>query len=156
MTHRDSKYKPFEITLSNGGRLTGISHVPPNTANAPPFFPLMVGIHGGTCTAHHYDVDSKHAASLASAALGIPFIAFNRPNYRDSATFLPLPEGTTYLQEEGKWEHKLIFPALWEDFGKPNGCTGIVAMCHSMAVPGAIVAGAIYSQDAVPSTRSLI
>jgi hypothetical protein len=44
----------------------------------------------------------------------------------------------------------LIFPALWEYFGKPNGCTGIVAMCHSMAVPGAIIAATLYSQDAAP------
>jgi hypothetical protein len=49
----------------------------------------MVGMHGGSCTAHHYDVDSKHTASLASAALGIPFVAFNRLGYKDSATFLP-------------------------------------------------------------------
>jgi hypothetical protein len=130
--------------------LTGISHFPIKSEKTPPFCPLMVGIHGGSCTAHHYDVDSKHTASLASAALGVPFVAFNRPNYKDSPTFLPLPEGTTYLQEEGKWEHELIFPALWEHFGKPNGCTGIVAMCHSMAVPGAIIAAALYARDATP------
>ena len=150
MTHLDSKFDPFSITLSNGGTLTGIAHIPPNSATTPPFYPLMVGIHGGSCTAHNYDIDSKHTASLASAAFGIPFVAFNRPNYKDSATFLPLQEGTTYLQTEGKWEHELIFPALWEHFGKPNGCTAIVATCHSMAVPGAIIAGALYSQDASP------
>jgi hypothetical protein len=42
----------------------------------------------------------------------------------------------------------LIFPALWEHFGKPNGCTGIVATCHFMAVPWAIIASAHYSHDA--------
>lgn len=150
MTHVDSKFKPFSLTLSNGGKLTGITHIPPRSVTTPPFCPLMVGIHGGSCTAHHYDVDAKHTASIASAALSIPFVAFNRPNYKDSASFLPLPDGITYLQEEGRWEHELIFPALWEHFGKPNGCTGIVAICHSMAVPGIIITSALYAQEEAP------
>lgn len=149
MTHPGSKFQPFSLPLSNGGIVTGISHIPPRSAISTKYFPLMVGIHGGTCTAHNYDVDEKHTASLASAALSIPFVAFNRPNYKDSAKFLPLREGTTYLQEDGKWEHELIFPALWEHFGKPNGCTAIVPICHSLAVPGAIVAAALYAQDSM-------
>jgi hypothetical protein len=110
----------------------------------------MVGIHGGTCTAHNFDVDAKHTASLSSSAFGIPFVAFNRPSYQDSSPILPLPEDTTYLQEEGKWNHEYIFPALWDTFGAPNDCTGIVTLSHSMAVPGTIIAAANYAKDPSP------
>jgi len=150
MTHPDSKFEPFSLKLSNNATITGIKHIPPPSANPPPFRPLMVGIHGGTCTAHNFDVDSKHTASLASSALEIPFVAFNRLNYKDSSSFLPVPEDTTYRQLEGKWNHGFVFPALWEAFGISNGCTGLVAICHSMAVPGSIVAAALYAQDPAP------
>lgn len=150
MTHPDSKFEPFTLTLSNGAKLTGISHIPATT-KVVPFRPLLVGIHGATCTAHHFDVDAKRTASICSAALGVPFIAFNRPNYKDTASFLPLPENSTYAKEEGKWNHEYIFPALWDAFGKPNDCTAMVTVSHSMAALGTIVATAIYAKQPSPS-----
>ena len=151
MTHPDSKFTAFTLTLPNGGQLTGIQHLPSAASSAPPpFKPLMVGIHGGACTCHTYDVDARHTASLTSAGLEIPFVAFNRPNYEDTTSFLPLKEGTTYLQEEAKWWHEQILPTLWTEFGKPNHCTGIVTICHSMAVPGMIITAATHAQDPSP------
>ena len=40
--------------------------------------------------------------------------------------------------------------ALWEHFGQPHGCNSIVPICHSMGVAGAVVAAALYAQDAKP------
>lgn len=94
MVHPESKFKPFSITR---GTLTDIAHTLTKSENTPLFCPLMAGIQGGSCTVNYCDFDSKHAASLASVALGIPFVAFNRPSYKDSATFLSPHKGTTCL-----------------------------------------------------------
>lgn len=150
ITNHNTKFKAFSLTLSNGATLTGIAHVPPRETFNSSHRPLLVGIHGGTCTCHNYDIDAAHTASTLSAATGIPFVAFNRPGYAESSTILPLPPSTSYCQEEGRWFHSYIFPALWKEFGEPNACTGFVASCHSMAVLGGIVTGGLYARDASP------
>lgn len=111
----------------------------------------MVGIHGGSCTAHQLRRRLKTHCLSRFRRLGIPFVAFNRPDYKTRLPFC-LDRGNDLFTEEGKWEHELIFPALWERFGKPNGCIGIVAIRHSMAVPVAIIAASLYSQDVTPTS----
>ena len=147
----DSTFRPFSLTLSNGATVTGIYHIPKRSLTAPVYLPLVVGIHGGSCFASHFDIDSKHTASNASTALGVPFVAFNRPNYKGTSSTLPVAAKTTYLQEDGNWMHYFIFPALWESFGRPNSCTAIVLLCHSLGVPCAIVAAALHSRDKAPA-----
>jgi hypothetical protein len=148
-TNSSSKFTPFNLTLANGATTTGISHIPipdPSHTKSPP---LIIGIHGGTCTAYNFDINPSHTASLASSALGVPFVAFSRPSYLDS-TPTPIPAESSFHRETGKWEHEFIIPALWEKFGKPNGCSGIVLSCHSMGVPGAIIAASLWAKDASP------
>ena len=150
VTNRPSKFTPFRLTLSNGAVLTGIAHLPSKGDFRGANRPLVVGIHGGTCTCHNFDICPEYTASHVSAATGVPFVAFNRPGYLDSTTLLPFSD-TTYCQEDGRWNHEYIFPALWKEFGEPNGCIGLVAVCHSMAVPAGIIAGGLYARDSAPA-----
>jgi hypothetical protein len=150
VTNHSTKFSPFSLDLNNGGKISGISYIPPSDTFKSPNRPLLVAIHGGTCTCHNYDIDTEHTASRLSSVMGIPFVAFNRPGYVDSSTILPLPPSTTYCQEEGRQFHSNILPALWEEFGLPNACTGLVVICHSMAVLGGIVMGGLYARDPAP------
>jgi hypothetical protein len=146
-TNVSTKFTPFSLTLANGAITTGIFHIPTVSPTPTESLPLIIALHGGTCTAYNYDIDSSHTAYLASSSLSIPFVAFNRPYYLDS-TPAPIPADSSFHRETGKWEHEFIFPALWEKFGRANGCTGIVLLCHSMAVPGAIVAASLWAREA--------
>jgi hypothetical protein len=145
-TNTSSKFTPFSLTLLNGATTTGISHIPTHSPTAPSSRPLLIGVHGGTCTAHNFDINPSYTASIASQALGVPFVAFNRPSYSDSSPLI-LEKDSSFHRETGRWEHEYILPALWEKFGVPNHCTGVVLLCHSMAVPGAIVAASLWALD---------
>lgn len=153
--HKDSSFQDFDIRLANGARLTGLHHVPAHTtATTPRNVPLIVGVHGGTMTSHYYDYQKDYSASDFSVATGIPFVAINRPCYLASSSILPLEtqnsQSETFFQKTAQWMHDFILPALWETFGRPNNCTGIVTMNHSMAVPIAIVTASLFAQDASP------
>ena len=151
ITNHNTKFDPFSLTISNSATITGIVYIPPAEDFTSSHKPLLVGIHGGTCTCHNYDIDVAHTSSTLAAATGIPFVAFDRPGYANSSTLLPLPSSSaSYCQEEGRWFHSYIFPALWKEFGEPNACTGLVASCHSMAVLGGTVAGGLYARDTSP------
>ena len=102
ITNNSTNFSPFSLDLNNSGRITSISHIPTSDTFKSPNRPLLVAIHGGTCTCHNYEIDTEHTASTLSAAMGIPVVAFNRPGYVDSRTILPLPSSTTYCQEEGR------------------------------------------------------
>ena len=156
-TNKSSKFKDWEIQLSNGATLTGIAHIPSST-DSTKAKPLLVGIHGATCSAQIYDISPGYTASLYSELLDVPFVAFNRPNFLGSSgwiidrassspknpTFQP-EEGKTSFEEEGRWYHEYIFPALWREFATPNGCTSLVTTSHSMSVPMTIIAATLYS-----------
>lgn len=159
-TNPSSKFTPFSLTLANGATLTGISHIPTTNASSLgyPSRPLLVGIHGATCSAYTYDLSPAYTASTYSDLLSLPFVAFNRPNFLDSSGWLvdrssPTPdkpqwkaeEGNSYFEEEGRWLHTYILPALWKEFAVPNGCTSIVTTSHSMSVPATIIAASLYS-----------
>ena len=98
ITNHNTKFKPFSLTISNGAKISGIVYIPPAGSFISLHKPLLVGIHGGTCTCHNYDIDEAHTASTFAAATGMPFVAFNRPGYADSSTLLPLPPSTSYCQ----------------------------------------------------------
>ncbi|KAK4550335.1 hypothetical protein LTR36_003302 [Oleoguttula mirabilis] len=161
-TNPTSKFKPFCLKLANGATLTGISYIPGSvfSTSASPGKPLLVGIHGATCSAYSYDVSPNYTASTYCDLIGVPFVAFNRPNYLDSSGWLVdrssadpqtpqwKPEqGNSFFEEEGRWLHDYTLPALWSAFALPNDCTSIVTTSHSMSVPVTVIAASHYSPE---------
>ncbi|KAK0954051.1 hypothetical protein LTR91_023515 [Friedmanniomyces endolithicus] len=160
-TNPSSHFEHFSIKLDNGAILTGIHHFPAGRSSPPTGKPLLVGHHGATCSSHTFDTSPEDTAAIYSQMLGVPFVAFNRPNYIDSSGWLvdrsssepetprfKAKEGTSFFEEEARWLHDYILPALWTEFGIPNGCTSLVTLSHSMAVPIIIIAISSYSAQA--------
>lgn len=147
MAHPNSKFKCFTLTLANSATLTGRCYIPPRTSPAARGRPLLVLLHGGGCHSGYYDVDKDHTASLTADALLLPVVSIDRPCYMGTSSLLPFPENSSFHKETGNWEHLYIFPAVWNAFGLPNDCCGIVAMAHSMATPGLLVAASLYAQS---------
>jgi hypothetical protein len=145
--------QPFEIMLANGATLTGLHNLPDPSITTLKYCPLVVGLHGGSYSSLYFDVDANHTAAIQSNALGVPFVAINRPGYEGSTTFYPLPEGSSFEKESGVWFHRYILPALWTEFGLPRGCSSIVLHCHSLGAPGAIIAAARTSQEEEASEK---
>lgn len=163
MTNTDTKFKSFALRLCNGATLTGIAHIPVASVVAHQMpKPLLVGLHGATCSAYTWDVSPSYTASTASDMSGIPFVAFNRPNYLDSEGWIVDRTGAAdtsqnsfgrhvnsegYFAEEARWCHEYIFPALWTQFAVPNGCTAMVTTSHSMSVPATVIAAGMYASQ---------
>ncbi|OTB12356.1 hypothetical protein K445DRAFT_321088 [Daldinia sp. EC12] len=142
--------EPFVIPLSNSSKIAGIHSLPPPSASDLKFRPLVVGLHGGTYDCHYFDPDNKHSASRLSHALGVPFVSIDRPCYGGSSTLLPIPEGSTFDEQTGRWLHQFILPALWSTFGVPNDCNAIVILGHSLGAMGTIISAALHAQDKKP------
>lgn len=135
----------FKITLPNGNVLTGLHNLHSSAISSRT--PLLVALHGGSYTAKYFDVDENHTASFASNGLRVPFVAINRPGYLDSTSLLPIPKGSNYPQEYGAALHRHILPALWTEFGQPNGCNSIILLAHSLGTTGAIIAAGLYAKE---------
>ena len=138
--------RQFKIELSNSAIVTGLVSVPPSSRATPRHKPLVIGIHGGTYSASYFDADANHTASITSEGLGVPFLAFNRPGYRDTTPF-QIPSDSSFHIEQGKYFHNVLFPAIWKQHGKPNGCSCLVLVSHSMGVPGSIVAASLHADE---------
>ncbi|KAL2782590.1 hypothetical protein BJX66DRAFT_350817 [Aspergillus keveii] len=142
----------FTLTLSNNAIVVGVHSLPPpSPASSPNHRPLIVALHGGTYDCHYFDATPKYSASSTSKAFGIPFIAIDRPCYGRTTPFLPVPEGSTFSGETGRWLHEYILPALWKEFGVPNDCNAVVLFCHSLGTIGGIVAATLHAEDAGPA-----
>ncbi|KAL8975903.1 MAG: hypothetical protein Q9205_007992, partial [Flavoplaca limonia] len=104
--------------------------------------------------AHYYDATPTYSAASYSDFLRVPFIAINRPGYKDS-TALPdaTPEGSTFLQEEGRYLHNEILPAVWEAYAADYGASSIVILAHSLSVPMTIIAAALNATAPSPSSN---
>lgn len=155
-----SKFKAFSLTLGNCSTLAGIVSVPrissfPKTATKP----LLVLIHGGKCTPFHFDLSATQTYSTLSDTHDIPVVAIHRPGYGGSTTFLPIQDEdgesgeNLYHLTTARWLHAFILPALWDEFGKPNKCDGIVAMGHSMGGIQLVTAAALYSRNSTTAPR---
>ncbi|KAL8726403.1 MAG: hypothetical protein Q9166_006754 [cf. Caloplaca sp. 2 TL-2023] len=132
----------FSLPLSSNAVVTGL-RTPAALERPPKDTPLIVGIHGGSYSAEYYDATSTHSALPYSAFLRVPFLAINRPGYKDSTALpTPIPENSTYLQEEGKYLHHEILPAIWKAYGTEYGASSIVVLAHSLSVPMTVVAAA--------------
>jgi pimeloyl-ACP methyl ester carboxylesterase len=145
--------KPFTLLLSNGARVSGLVSIPTRTSTTPHHRPLLVGVHGGTYTSSYFAAgDGANSSLTTAAALGVPFVAIDRPGYKDS-TPLPSPvaEGSTFLQDEGKWLHEHTLPAIWNQWGVESEATTIVVLAHSLGSPSAIVAAALHARSREPA-----
>ncbi|GKZ78407.1 hypothetical protein AnigIFM56816_001965 [Aspergillus niger] len=137
----------FTLPLPNNATVAGIHSIPdPNTSLRRR--PLIVALHGGTYDCHYFDGTPDCSASRASIAFGVPFVSIDRPCVGGTSSFLPVPEGSNFNQETGRWLHSYILPALWSKFG--GGCNCIVLLCHSLGVMGGTVAAAMHAQDEKP------
>ncbi|CAL8577128.1 hypothetical protein XPA_002974 [Xanthoria parietina] len=143
--------EPFSLHVSSNAVVTGLRT--PAAAKPPPKdTPLIVALHGGSYSADYYNATPVNSASPYSTFLGVPFIAINRPGYKDS-TALPdaLPEGRTFLQVEGRYLHNEILPAVWKAYATDYGVTSIVILAHSLSAPMTIVAAALNATETSPS-----
>lgn len=145
LTNSSSKFEHFSLSLPNGAVLSGISHIPLRNS-ATPNGPLLVGLHGGLGTSQYFDISPDYTAFTYSSMYYIPFVAIDRPGY-ESSTPPNIDSDTTFWQASGRLLNEYILPAVWNKFGIPSGCDGIVAMGHSMGVPVSIVAAALYCDD---------
>ncbi|KAL4944054.1 hypothetical protein BDV06DRAFT_188209 [Aspergillus oleicola] len=142
--------QPFQLKLSNNGTVAGVQSIPPASASQNDHRPLIVALHGGGYDHQYFDATPKYSASMASEAFGVPFVSIDRPSYGGTSSILPIPEGSSFFQETGRWLHQYIFPRLWSEFGVPNRCTCIVLLGHSLGVMGTIVAAVLHAQDDTP------
>lgn len=147
----------FKVSLSNNAVVTGLASLPSRQQSSSPFaVPLIVAIHGGSYSASYFFADDQHSALPLVSALHVPFLAINRPGYKDSTPIAAVPEGSTYLQELGKYLHHEILPALWKRYASDVGASCLVLMMHSIGSPGAIVAAALNAESNLYPLAGLI
>ncbi|KAL8761735.1 MAG: hypothetical protein Q9184_002177 [Pyrenodesmia sp. 2 TL-2023] len=111
------------------------------------YSPLVVAIHGGGYCAQYYDATRSNSTLPISSFLHVPCIAINRPGYLDSTALGPVPEHSTYCQEEGKYLHHKILPAIWKTYGEAYGVSNIVILAHSLSTPMTVVAAALHAHE---------
>ena len=142
--------------------MSGIAHVPTSSASGErdrvegqrKKKPLVVALHGGTCTAYNYDIEPEYTAATASSRTDVPFVAIHRPSYVTTTSILPLAPNETFYQKTAQWLHRFILPALWDTFGARHGCNAIVLDAHSLGVPSSIVLASLYYTAGPTSTGS--
>lgn len=147
--------QPFKLNLPNGAQLTGIHNISPCSSSLLKYRPLIVGLHGSTYDCQYFDANAEHSASITSSALGIPFVAIDRPGFGGTTSLPSTPAISSFFQETGSWLHHYTLPALWTEFGVPNECNCIALLCHSLGAMGGIVAAALHSQDTKQNRTSL-
>ena len=145
----------FSVALPNGGYCSGheisLSSHPgdPHYAGRPK--PLLIGVHGGSCTSAYFDLLESASPTSVAAKTGFPFVAIDRPEYGESK-FQPAQseksdENDSYWLRTAKWMHKSAIPELWATYGVPNHCKAVVLIAHSMGCPPSIMTAALHSQD---------
>ena len=98
-----------------------------------PDVPLVIALHGGTYTSEYFDIPGYSLLDRA-AALGIPTIALDRPNYAGSS---PLSGDGSIILANAEVLSEAI-GELWQANG--SGTAGVVLVGHSI---GGAVATAI-------------
>ncbi|KAF5580141.1 hypothetical protein FPANT_9415 [Fusarium pseudoanthophilum] len=126
--------EPFKLSLQDGTVLSGISNIPSSPSTLK-HRPLMVGLHGGCYTSHYFDATPEYSARGISEALSVPFVAIDRPDYRDTTPVGSIPEGSSYPEQWGQRLHESILPTLWKDLG----------------ANGAIVASSLHATSSSPA-----
>ncbi|QGI94442.1 hypothetical protein CEK26_007511 [Fusarium fujikuroi] len=142
--------EPFKLSLQDSTVLSGICNIP-SSPSILKHRPLVVGLHGGCYTSHYFDATPEYSARGISEALSVPFVAIDRPDYRDTTPVGSIPEGSSYPEQWGRRLHGSILPTLWKEYGLPNACTCIVLHCHSLGANGAIVASSLHATSSSPA-----
>ncbi|KAI5460723.1 Alpha/Beta hydrolase protein [Mariannaea sp. PMI_226] len=130
--------QPFNLTLADGGQVCGrLSNIPKLQENAR--IPLLVCLHGGSYDAEYFDVNEEYSIATISRSMNIPVVAISRPGYGGSTPMQPAALGSqdTYAQQQGKYLDSVVLPAVWAEFGIPNGAAAVVILAHSI---GAMIA----------------
>ncbi len=98
----------FEVQLADNAVVTGLAFLPRHNTNTlqKSSRPLIVAIHDATYSASYFFADAQHSALPLASALDIPFLAINRPGSQETTPLLPVPSGSTFLREEGKYLHQ--------------------------------------------------
>ena len=141
----------FNLSLSNGAQLSGLLLIPDRASNTPHYRPLIVCLHGGTYTSSYFNAGKATSALKIAETSGVPLIAVDRPGYKNSTALPLIPEGTTFLQEEGKHLHRYILPKIWQEYGISSDATTIVVLAHSLGSPSAIIAAALHAREVQPN-----
>lgn len=146
--------EPLTLKLPNGGTITGLHSRPDPSSPAYTAIqntrrPLFIALHGGTYSSAYFDADAKHTASLCSHALGVPVVAIDRPLYKGSTSFYPIPEGKHYHKVLAEWLHEYILPTVWAEYGQD--CSGVILHCHSLAVPSAVILAGFHAMEQMPA-----
>ncbi|KAL8687598.1 MAG: hypothetical protein Q9218_006277 [Villophora microphyllina] len=140
--------EPFSLPLSENAVITGL-RTPAFPDPLPKDTPLIVAIHGGGYSSGYYNATPKYSAGPYSKFLRVPFLALDRPGYKGSTAIPPpIPNESTYLQEEGEYLHYEILPAIWKAYSEEYGISSIVVLAHSLSVPMTVVAAASHSYNA--------
>ncbi|KAI9929679.1 hypothetical protein MW887_001154 [Aspergillus wentii] len=137
----------FELSLPSGGIVSGRHTLPTLSQDRAHRTPLIVALHGGSYTSQYFDVNSTLSAGPVSSMTGVPFIAIDRPCYKNTSTVLPLPEGVSFFEAWGRCLHCEILPSLWQRFGVPYNCAAVVLLCHSLGSPGGCVAASLHASE---------
>lgn len=80
----------------------------------------------------------------------------DRPGTADSAP-LPSPknEGSdSAIQNNARWLHDQVLPALWSTYGKLSNATSIVLFCHSFGATIGIATAALYARSTSDGTQT--
>lgn len=156
-TNTESCFTNFEVQPLDGIKVTGIHYIPSTSQSTCQtsdsqytYRPLIIFIHGATCTAHNFDISPRLTASNIASVLSLPIISINRPGYL-SSTPISVPTGTTYHESLGSFYHHHLFPDLWTRFGESSNCTAMVVFAHSFGTPAAIVAAGLHANDPNPN-----
>ena len=137
----------FTLQLASGAIVTGLRYFPKvGSQTAQSDIPLIVAIHGGTYSATYFSASFKRSILPLSTAMNVPFLAINRPGHKETTPLPPLPAHSTFLQEEGKYLHQQILPAIWKEYASKLSIGSIVLMTHSLGAAGAIVAASLNAE----------
>ncbi|KAK5113324.1 hypothetical protein LTR85_010941 [Meristemomyces frigidus] len=141
-------FTPFTLPLGGGKQCSGIACVPAsNQEKSQHALPLIIGIHGGTCTAAYYDLCPEASAAPVSVATGIPFVSIDRPSYGQTSSILPLGQDQDFWHETARALHNDILPAVWQHFNSSGNLASIVLDANSFGVPPAIITAALHAED---------
>lgn len=120
---------PFTHTTADGRVFTGRTNAAPGL-EVRPGAPLVIALHGGTYSCAYFDIPG-HSLLDNAAALGVPVIALDRPNYLGSS---PLSSDGSIIAANAEVIGAAIGSiwAGWIRTGHGEGAPGVVLVAHSI------------------------
>ncbi len=115
---------PFTHTTADGRGFTGRTNLGPDL-DVRSGAPLVIALHGGTYTSQYFDIPG-HSLLDNAAALGVPVITLDRPNYGGSS---PLRSDDSIILANADVLGKAI-GSIWAE--RRGGAPGVVLVAHSI------------------------